>query len=774
MAIYGRERGKLMKKRNIALFLLMLCICLLAGCSSSIDAAAEYEALMTGETVCIPCYNNYSHTSQYLTIDAEEKTVTLRWSYGFYPVGSEEYGKEYNAERAVIYTMTGTFTDDNGILTIQFEPIYIRMLLQGEDSSALRKIIISEFGLITGEKLFSSSGALLSDCDHETFHNAVLQIQTNGDQWELISWESYSKNGRLFDRVVPQENGEYLLDYCIDGDQHYYELYSQGGLLLSRVLYQLIPDEYDNFYDGIYHGRDEFYYDESGNCIKQVIYGGDYDHTDMPIQVLQYSADGETEKIILYSYNDDGRMYKTEELDGQYNSISYSYYSYYDSGAISEINTYTEAGELLTSSKYYENGQLFEEDGVGYYESGNLMYEAIEQEDGTIKRTEYSEYGDVESVRISTKSGLIQSLTYFYGNGQIQSEELYYPNGKIQKETRCNLTVQFGYIREYDKEYYENGKCKHEILYYENGQIRSDEWFFENGKRQKYTQYSQNGLVTYTDEYYSNGNSKTDSSYFDNGNLKISSEFYENGNDKTLTTYYSNGQLKSIWEYGSDGKHQKSRYYYESGKLEETVEYGPNETLLSDICYYESGKIRSITERDDAGIITSTSYYESGQIEFIQQDDANGNIQKTTRYYENGQIEYINEYNENGVIKTSTNYLENGNISHVAEYDENQKIKKYTSYHYYENGQLKEVCESDENGRSQKLIIYYENGQIHQKSVYDETTGCTTTNLYSESGKLSSIIEDYENGQRKETHYYLDGQVHYAEYDKDGNLISET
>ena len=228
------------------------------------------------------------------------------------------------------------------------------------------------------------------------------------------------------------------------------------------------------------------------------------------------------------------------KLDGSY--IKYGY-----NENVIQQGQYTKGNKSGVWEDFYENGQLKKRYtynpesenavlNIGYYESGRLKFE---------NGIEYYENGNIKS---ESKN---ETFIKYFENGNISHKS----ERKNSRRVPGNISLE--------QEFYENSNLKEEKIYEDTNQHRfkyTQSLFYENGVLQS------KGIIA--DSSHRKDNLGYWKYYYPNGNLKREGEF-EDGNSKGLwKEYRENGKLKSVGEYKTSWKKIGVwNYYDEEGNL---------------------------------------------------------------------------------------------------------------------------------------------------------------------------------------------------------------
>jgi len=319
-----------------------------------------------------------------------------------------------------------------------------------------------------------------------------------------------------------------------------------------------------------------------------------------------------------------------------------------------------------------------------------------------------------------------------------------------------------------------NGKLE---LVYDDGSIQS-EGIVENGlKEGVWKTYSKTGLLESTEEIKKG---KLDGKYrefYENGNLKLEIDFVKGKQDGKFKLFYETGELQIEGIMKDNIHHGDYKLFYKSGKLHQEVNYINNLMEGKRLEYYESGNLKTEAE------------YFNGEL--------NG---KTVYYFENGKIESEGEYKNDKKEGEWKVYYENTGELKIRYSEENGIINgKYILYYpSFEVPYELRIKNKEKNFiKSESIIVdgvlegeyrsYFSNGAKKEEGFYKDGKKIGKWNYFSEKHSFIVIKEIlYENGEEIEKRQYDDkrnlisysylkeNQYYKKEYNKNGNIISET
>lgn len=306
------------KYPKIATVLLAVCMlaCLLAGCNEL--HSDSYEDIMNGiivdslygETYVYNCLGNE------LSVSIEDGKVFIQSMGEYLPQG------DFDAEAAEVYMCSGTYTQENGILTANIDEMRIRYLVSGKDKVAFQTAAIASAALEefkNAAQIFSEKGMLLKDLyynDPPYPVTATIKIDTTGENWRWISGEVYCEDSTLYECVYMADNGNYIHDdYSADGSLRWRTEWSTEGIQLSMTHYDEDGDEnqkYVYYEDGslklvMYDGEISAFYEKDGTKIEQSSH--------------HYYADG----LCVFCGAEDPQLRYSEGLKFEYSANGYEY-----------------------------------------------------------------------------------------------------------------------------------------------------------------------------------------------------------------------------------------------------------------------------------------------------------------------------------------------------------------------------------------------------------------------------------------------------------------
>lgn len=272
------------KYQRMAAVLLAVCmlVCLLAGCNEL--HSDSYEDIMNGiivdslygETYVYNCLGNE------LSVSIEDGKVFIQ------SMSEYEPQDDFDAEMAEVYMYSGTYTQENGILTANIDEMRIRYLVSGKDKVALQTALIADAtleGFKNAASFFSEKGMLLKNLYDDTNYpaTATIKIDTTGETWQWISGEVYCEDSTLYECVYMADNGNALYEHYY-GDGYLVDKteYSPDGIELRCISYYEDGNErfhYEYYEDGnlkieMSNGYINEAYDRDGNEIEY--YGHNY------------------------------------------------------------------------------------------------------------------------------------------------------------------------------------------------------------------------------------------------------------------------------------------------------------------------------------------------------------------------------------------------------------------------------------------------------------------------------------------------------------------
>ena len=583
------------------------------------------------------------------------------------------------------------------------------------------------------------------------YHNYEMRLEHNGSLIKLYSTPDnvlyFAESDETANIVSGTVDGDRIILAAEDNvDRTYYQTGdSTKKYVIKKVNGQYILTMGAEMYTFDKNGTMTGYMDDEGK--KLVI-----SRTDDELII----TDPATNKNIIASYNEDGRIVSIKDPAGNETQLEY------ENDCLTELTSkdgnvlsysYDDNGKILSGS---ENGRVYVENT--YDDDGRVTSQINngKKDDKTIFTYETDADGNVTAVMKNADGTTETGKSDKYGQG------LYYKNaiGGVRKylyNEQSDMT-EFSDIDGSGKTY----------SYDERGNITEIK---ENtGKVLTYT-YDDNNHVTSI-----KGNDGTDItySYNDKGQrIKV-----ESGNGITADyTYNEYGQV--LTEKSALGT---IKYEYEDGMLARMTDYNGNVHSFS---YDANGNVTSYT--DGAGITTD------------YQVDVRGNVTKETVHLDNDKVAVTSyTYDAYGNMLSKTDAK--GNKTEY-QYDDDDHLTKeirpdgtYYEYKYDNNGNIIEiVCPDGEtkvssaydaagnalsvtdmlgsiqnaqySAGSQILSLMQANGGKISYTYYDngllktqtDANGNTSTLTYDEAGRLSTVTDGA-------------GAVTTLSYDADGNL----
>lgn len=265
-------------------------------------------------------------------------------------------------------------------------------------------------------------------------------------------------------------------DYGLWGTSCVWELhYDESGNLTSKSW----TDEEGN------SGGYKYTYDDKGNELTSVFYCNDqnikteqneyYDDGTISLKEIHYHLNGAKDR---YTYDEHGNIVKYESTGSMSDSYPYELEisDEYQTVEVYE-NTYDDAGNLLSTTRSYPNGNgVTAEDIYTYNDDGKeIMHESISAgETQSTYETEYNDKGQILSGTQTNYNGDMMWHEYSYDeNDNVVSIEYYNYDGDV------NRTVT--------REYYPDNTIKSEIDEYTNGGTCRMKDYDENGNLIRYS-----------------------------------------------------------------------------------------------------------------------------------------------------------------------------------------------------------------------------------------------------------------------------------------------
>lgn len=352
---------------------------------------------------------------------------------------------------------------------------------------------------------------------------------------------------------------------------------------------------------------------------------------------------------------------------------------------------------------------------------------------------------------------------------------------------------------------YCNGNGGWEETTFANGKVHGPKRVYSNeGKLESETNYANDKPNGTAKKWHPNGKVFQEMTYKDfdltgpkkefseEGYLKRVENYKDGELDGERKTYFGDGKtakLESVERFQAGKKHGKWVRYHENGKLREDQRYADDK---------QDGEQR---EYDDKGQVLILDQYKRGKrhgwrLEYY--DDAEGyHLSNASHHRKNNRMLYAT-FHPNGTANEITCYVDGKasedigsckpQIAELAKFGGVKGVHLATSEsgEFYENGNPKSKCAMQDGKRHGKCVKYYSDGTISWSGEYDAgvengtfnenfESGQTKKKSVYDAGKLTSIVEYYEEGQiRKTTDVKNNRELAGKTFYQDGRVKGET
>jgi hypothetical protein len=188
---------------------------------------------------------------------------------------------------------------------------------------------------------------------------------------------------------------------------------------------------------------------------------------------------------------------------------------------------------------------------------------------------------------------------------------------------------------------------------------------------------------------------------------------------------------------------------------------------LSDFCYQQPGVqdrggVYYFPNEEEGITDSSLCVYKDLYGQYMDKVDlVNGKFHgQFIRWWENGQKHQEKNYINGKLDGKWTDWWADGRVFFEKNYKDGNLVSE-TNYMYHDNLQIKSIINSKGNNLDGKTTLWGENGQIQLESIFKDGELITEINWDKNAqesnykdGKLDSIVERYENGQKKSAMYY--------------------
>lgn len=236
-------------------------------------------------------------------------------------------------------------------------------------------------GSLRREAVYDSEDRLLKEIEYSKYVKDVLSSEYEYDSAENQSWRTfYDEQGNIesrYRRMYDSAGNETLYaEYDAEGNINVYEGYECDTYVYNYPYwtFENIYDEYGNIIRQIQYdeedkeiGYTEYVYDESGNLIKKTR----YDDGDNEIELDEYTYDEQKNLVSEFS-SDEWQLQKDEyEYDnaGNCTKLLVTQYEYNDTGNL----TTSGASSLVWERKYDEKNRVIR--FQNYWDSPSCWYE---------------------------------------------------------------------------------------------------------------------------------------------------------------------------------------------------------------------------------------------------------------------------------------------------------------------------------------------------------------------------------------------------------------
>ncbi len=454
------------------------------------------------------------------------------------------------------------------------------------------------------------------------------------------------------------------------------------------------------------------------------------------------------------------KYYKFLFVEGERMYTAYSLWGTTEDG-IEVERVYDTSGvyRLYVYYFYDESNRLIKEEcfSATGIPSGYRIVEYLE--DGYIKYTYYGSSGEIHSVTVCDKDGIMRNRSNYTGNVMMSVDTFeYYENGNLRQELsthyNSNGSVSLKTESVYDERenqlrytsYRADGSKYFEgtYEYYENKQLKGsvEIYYSSGGKKENEERY----------EYYADGNKKSFLviNYDSNGEISFKHEelYNENGDVLSATGWDENGYklYEYLYEYRDNGTLKCFiQIFYNNGK-----EAGCSESL-----YNESEQKVSVVSYNVDGTRNGMSLYE-------YYDSGEEKSRKSYYYNDDGEVYsiWLYVYDKDGKLLNEITYTadEKKNYEHIYEYHENGEVRRYLSVGYdITDGSCTGKTETtyDKSGNELSRTFYNADGIRSSEHLYE----------YHGNGKVKYKLVNYYDETGELSYYW------YARYDETGKSI---
>lgn len=258
--------GKYQKMAS-AILTVCLLVCLLAGCREL--HSDSYEDIMNG-IVIESAYAGICDGAIGMSLTLQDNGKVQIQAMQDYVSASDYLDGDYDAEVAAVYMYSGTYKQEDGLLTVNIDTMRGRLLVRGEDKQKFRDAYVKENPFAAS--VFTEDGIKASMM--ELPETITVKIDVSGESWKWLSSDVYNKDGTLYEHNYSAENGNIISEYYDDGNLDSKTEYSPEGIKLRWTSYyegeELSRREY--YEDGtlklaMHNGFVEGAYDRDGNEI---------------------------------------------------------------------------------------------------------------------------------------------------------------------------------------------------------------------------------------------------------------------------------------------------------------------------------------------------------------------------------------------------------------------------------------------------------------------------------------------------------------------------
>lgn len=460
---------------------------------------------------------------------------------------------------------------------------------------------------------------------------------------------------------------------------------------------------------------------------------------------------------IKYYYNHEGGISQKDSLysKGVLNGFKYMYYADGRISSIQEIKN-----DSIVGVKSYDS-------------SGNLIYQAVEDEKKSLYFKTHFNDGLVES------EGKLQNGLYegewknYFTNGNLKSvykfekgkqngkQYLYYSNGELKEEFNCKEGILNGMA----VIYYSNGiiqktgnllNGEHDgeiIYYYANGKLQSKSFFDKGVQAGRIIQYNPKGDIK-QEEFFSNeGKSYRKKLYNHLGNVSLDIE-YEFDTIR-YSELYPSGKIKHKGAIFDNSRHGIFEWFYPNGQLERKEHYIYG-VLNGTVTNWEfNGNISSEVPYIMNNIHGNIKWYNIGKVNASDPYEMNTNQGLYLSFHSNGRLQrkipFVNDLREGEYYHYSPDSM----LMHKLLYS--QDLIKEVTFLNPQGNYVKPIIIS--KGK-QDIVTNYANGKVSTKFTLENGLFAGKLIIYYPSGKIFSetdFIKGDINGSRKS--YFPNGNL---------------